>query len=83
MNDFTKLDYIVPDDMTGQRLDKALSGLCQEHSRSTIQAWIKQGLVMLDDEIPRQKDKVFGGEHIELAVPQIRQGEWQAQDIPI
>lgn len=83
MNDFTKLDYIVPDDMTGQRLDKALSGLCQEHSRSTIQAWIQQGLVMLDDEIPRQKDKVFGGEHIELAVPQIRQGEWQAQDIPI
>ncbi len=69
--------------MSGQRLDKALSGLCEEHSRSTIQSWIKQGLVVLDDEIPRQKDKVYGGEHIELAVPEIRQGEWQAQDIPI
>ena len=83
MNSFTKFQYIVPDDMSGQRIDKALSGLCEDHSRSTIQTWIKQGLVMLDDEVPRQKDKVYGGEHIELAVPEIRQGEWQAQDIAI
>ena len=69
--------------MSGQRIDKALSDLCKDHSRSTIQSWIKQGLVMLDDEVPRQKDKVYGGEHIELAIPEIRRGEWEAQDIAI
>lgn len=82
-NNFTKFDYIIPDDLSGQRVDKALASLCEEHSRSTIQSWIKQGLVVLDDEVPRQKDKVYGGERIELAVPEIRQGEWQAQDIAI
>lgn len=65
--------------MVGQRLDKALAELCGDHSRSTIQTWIKQGMVVVDDETPRQKDKVYGGEEIDVAVPEIRQGEWQAQ----
>ena len=69
--------------MVGQRIDKALAHLCQDYSRSTIQAWIKQGLVVLDDEVPKQKDKVFGGEEIDIAVPEIRTGEWEAQDIPV
>ena len=69
--------------MVVQRVDKVLTQLCETYSRSTIQAWIKQGLVIMDDEVPRQKDKVYGGENIELNVPEIRQGEWQAQDIAI
>jgi len=67
--------------MLGQRLDRALTQLCEDYSRSTIQSWIKTGLVVMDDEQPKQKDKVFGGELIEIAVPEIRSGEWQAQDI--
>ena len=69
--------------MLGQRLDKVIAQLCDGFSRSTIQSWIKQGLVLLDDELPRQKDKVYGGESIDIAVPEIRQGEWQAQDIAL
>lgn len=69
--------------MVGQRVDKVLTQLCEAYSRSTIQTWIKQGLVTMDDEVPRQKDKVYGGESIELNVPEIRQGEWEAQDLPI
>ena len=80
---FTKYSFIVPDDMVGQRVDKALTQLCGDYSRSTVQAWIKQGLVVLDDEIPKQKDKVYGGEDIEIAVPEIRTGEWEPQDITL
>jgi len=80
---YTKYQYIVPDEMVGQRIDKAVAQLCGDYSRSAIQTWIKQGLVMLDDEVPKQKDKVFGGEEIEIAVPEIRAGEWQAQELPI
>ena len=69
--------------MVGQRLDKALVQFCDGHSRSTIQLWIKQGLVLVDDEQPRQKDKVLGGEIVDVAVPEIRKGEWQAQDMDI
>jgi len=83
VTEYTKHNYIVSDDLIGQRVDKALTTLCEGHSRSTIQAWIKNGLVLLDDEHPKQKDKVYGGELIELAVPEIRQGEWEAQDLPL
>ncbi|MBX2849405.1 MAG: 23S rRNA pseudouridine(1911/1915/1917) synthase RluD [Acidiferrobacterales bacterium] len=79
----SKHSYVVPEHMVGLRVDKALARLCEGHSRSSIQAWIKQGLVTLDDETPKQKDKVFGGEQFEVNVPEIRQGEWQAQDLPI
>lgn len=80
---FSKHSYIVPEHMVGQRVDKALAELCEGHSRSTIQTWIKSGLVTLDDETPKQKDKVFGGEQLEVNVPEIQQGEWEAQDLPI
>jgi 23S rRNA pseudouridine1911/1915/1917 synthase len=75
--------YSVPDELHGQRLDKALATLCPDHSRSTIQGWIRQGRVALDEEIPRQKDKVYGGELIEIDVPEVQQGDWEAQEIPI
>ncbi len=75
--------YTVPEEMVGQRVDKVLAQLCEEYSRSTIQTWIKQGRVSIDEEPPRQKDKVFGGEVIEVDVPEVRKGEWEAQDLPI
>ena len=79
----THHSYIVPEDLIGQRVDKALVVLCEGYSRSIIQYWIKQGLVVLDDEVPKQKDKVYGGELLEVSVPEIRQGEWEAQDMAI
>jgi 23S rRNA pseudouridine1911/1915/1917 synthase len=75
--------YIVADEFFGMRVDKVLTALCQDHSRSTVQSWIKKGLVILDDEVPKQKDKVFGGELLEVTVPDIRKGEWEAQNMPI
>lgn len=69
--------------MFGQRVDKALGLLCEELSRSAIQALLKRGLVLVDDETPRQKDKVFGGEHVEITVPSEEQGGWIPQDIPL
>lgn len=81
VEDYKKYNFIVPDSMLGQRLDRVLTQLCRDYSRSTIQGWIKQGWVDVDDEQPRQKDKMLGGEQIEITVPEIRQGEWQAQDI--
>ena len=83
-NDTAKtLELEIPDSMFGQRVDKALGSLCDELSRSAIQALLKQGLVLVDDETPRQKDKVFGGEHVEITVPSVEHGGWIPQDIPL
>ena len=43
--------YIIPEYLSGQRLDKALSSLCQEFSRSQIQKAIKNGRLVLNDQI--------------------------------
>ena len=69
--------------MFGQRVDKVLGQLCEELSRSAIQSLLKQGLVLVDEETPKQKDKVFGGESVEITVPNQDQGEWIPQDIPL
>lgn len=83
MNEFSKQTYVVPDEAVGQRLDKVLSSLVIGQSRSTLQTWIKQGWVLVDDEPARQKDKLLGGEQIEVLEPPSDAPDWVAQDIPI
>ena len=52
--------------MGGQRLDVALQSLLPEHSRSRLQAWIKAGLVTLDNKQTTAKAKVWGGEQVHI-----------------
>ncbi len=82
-NNSKTIELEIPDSMFGQRVDKALGQLCEGLSRSAIQNLLKQGLVLVDEETPRQKDKVFGGESVEITVPSEAQGEWIPQDIPL
>ena len=60
----------VPVDCAGMRLDAALARMFPEHSRSRLQAWLKQGLIRLDGAAGDAKRKVLGGERIDFrAVP--------------
>ena len=59
-----KITAIVPDELAGERLDKVLSSLYPEHSRSRLQAWIKAGNVTVDDRVLRQKETVRTGQTI-------------------
>ena len=49
--DQTFLQFHVDDAHHGTRLDKYLAAMIQDHSRSTIQSWIKNAHVCIDDEI--------------------------------
>ncbi len=53
----------------GERLDKALSRLLPQYSRSRIQQWIEAGFVLVDGQLPRAKSTVLGDE-IVLIAPQ-------------
>lgn len=48
----------------GVRLDKALSQLVPEYSRSRLQQWIDAGLVTVDDQPARAKTVAFGDETV-------------------
>jgi 23S rRNA pseudouridine1911/1915/1917 synthase len=78
-----QITIYIPDDFAGKRIDKALAELCPEYSRSSIQKWLRDGLVLLDDEVPRQRDRVIGGEQVEVAVPEAPAKDWLPEPIEL
>lgn len=59
----------VPETLAGERVDKALSQLLPEHSRSSIQRWLKELRVTVDGEAPGPRQKLRGLEQIVIKVP--------------
>lgn len=78
-----KITGQIPADFSGMRLDKALALLYPDHSRSSIQKWLKNALVTVDDEILPQKQKIQGGEQIEIQLPQQQPQSWKAENISL
>jgi 23S rRNA pseudouridine1911/1915/1917 synthase len=56
----------VPDALAGLRLDKALARMFPEHSRNRLQRWLREGHVSLDSNAARPKQKIWGGERVEI-----------------
>jgi len=74
----------VEPEQAGQRLDQALAKLFPDYSRSRLQQWVKEGLVKVDDQqICRPRDKVMGGEQVELEARMEEQVECNPQSIPL
>ncbi len=62
----TAIELEIPFSSGGIRLDSALAALMPEYSRSRIQDWIKQSLVQVNGRVLGVKDKVWGGEKIQV-----------------
>ena len=73
----------IPPDLAGRRLDQALAVLFPDVTRSQLQQWIADGRVSLGDRLPRKRDKVAGGERVEIRVPPPAAGAWAAEPLPL
>ncbi len=62
----TRLTAEVPNEMAGMRLDQVLAELFADYSRSKLQTWVKAGRVKVNGLVLKPKDKLEGGEEIEL-----------------
>ncbi|HTS55592.1 MAG TPA: 23S rRNA pseudouridine(1911/1915/1917) synthase RluD [Burkholderiales bacterium] len=60
------IELRVPGEMTGLRLDQALARLLPAFSRSRLQHWVRHARVTVDGAAAAPKDKVWGGERIEV-----------------
>lgn len=69
MTQNTTQTLTIPQGLGGQRLDLALQQMLPEHSRSRLQAWIKEGFITLDGVTVMAKTKVWGGEKIAINQP--------------
>lgn len=57
---------MVPRESAGLRLDQALARLLPEYSRNRLARWIRDGLVRVDGAARMAKDRVWGGETVEV-----------------
>jgi 23S rRNA pseudouridine1911/1915/1917 synthase len=78
-----KLAVVIPADAAGLRFDQALARLLPQHSRASLQLWIRAERVQVEGRLPRASEKVRGGEHVEILIPQAPAGDWAAQAIPL
>jgi 23S rRNA pseudouridine1911/1915/1917 synthase len=70
--------------MCGERLDKVISRLMPEYSRSRIQQWIDDGFVTVDGKSGKGKQAVLGHEVL-IIEPQtsVQDLAFEAEDIPL
>ncbi|OHC88896.1 MAG: RNA pseudouridine synthase [Sideroxydans sp. RIFOXYB12_FULL_59_6] len=78
------LEFKVPIELGGLRLDQILVKLLPEYSRSRLQDWIGQGLVSVNGKTATAKQKVWGNEKLSV-MPQAHPSEMVAEpeDIPL
>ena len=77
------LKIIIPDRMSGSRLDSALSEMLPDYSRSKITAWIKSGDALINNKNFKPKDKSNGTEAVFLTLNQKQNNDWIAEKIPL
>ena len=82
-NSTVRLSLSIPAAQAGQRLDQALAVLLPDYSRSRIKAWIDEGAVLVDGSASRPRDKVFGGERVEVDASLPEETAARPQVIPL
>jgi 23S rRNA pseudouridine1911/1915/1917 synthase len=65
--EFRSHSLALPASAAGLRLDQALARELPQYSRARLQGWIEAGAVKVDGRQPRSKDKVLGGEQVQIA----------------
>lgn len=73
----------IPLSMSGMRIDKVLSELFSDYSRSQLSRWLKSGAITVNNQRFVPKMKVCGGETIVIETIEQAKESWHAQDIDI
>jgi 23S rRNA pseudouridine1911/1915/1917 synthase len=77
------LSAAVPPGYGGLRLDQALARLFPQYSRSRLQAWLRDGDILVDGARAEAKRMVRGGERVDLNPPAPRGTIPEAQPMPL
>jgi len=78
------MKVIVPNELDGARIDRAVTALLPAHSRSFLARIIDEGGVMLAGRaVTKPSQRVAAGEEIELHIPAPAATEIVSQDLPL
>jgi 23S rRNA pseudouridine1911/1915/1917 synthase len=65
-----KMEHIILEDQKGDRIDKAVSSLEEEWSRTQVQQWIKDGQVLVNGIPVKTNYKCSLNDKIEITIPE-------------
>lgn len=74
---------IINEEQKGQRLDKILSLINEEWSRSQVQQWIKSGNVTVNGASAKANYKCLEGDEIDVTIEEPEELDIVAEDIPL
>ena len=77
----TVVTYTIEGQHAGERIDKAVSSLQTEWSRTQIGNWVSEGVLTVNGEVVKPKYKVRTGDVIEITVPEVEELEIVAEDL--
>jgi len=60
------MQAVVPEALSGNRLDQVAASVFPDYSRGRLQTWIKDGALQVNDTPWRSKDKVHEGDRLSL-----------------
>ena len=83
MAETIELQAEVPIESRGARLDQVAAQLFPDYSRARLQEWIKAGVLTVDGASKKPKDKLLGGEQLQLQAEVEDEDRWEPEDIPL
>ncbi|MGE7841934.1 RluA family pseudouridine synthase [Lysinibacillus sp. NPDC093712] len=79
----TQVSYTIEEQQQGERIDKAISSIQTEWSRTQISNWITEGIVKVNSETVKAKYKVKAGDVVEIIVPEAEPLDVIAENLDI
>lgn len=76
-------DFYVTDEVTGCRLDKAITLLCPDLSRNSAQQLIESGNILVNGVVSNKKYSVVSGDVVSVDFPEPTNLSVEAEDIPL
>jgi 23S rRNA pseudouridine1911/1915/1917 synthase len=77
------LEFVVPSDFNGQRLDRFLVSVLDEHSRSQVQKLIADGHVTLPRREARANLALHEGDRITVVLPPAAAARLESESLPL
>ena len=78
-----KQEYIVPEKSSGLRIDKFLTEICPDYTRSFLQKLLKSELVEVNGKPVKSSYKTAAGDTVTFEVPEAVEAEITAQEMPL
>lgn len=73
------MQAVVPEALSGNRLDQVAATVFPDYSRGRLQTWIKDGVLQVNDAPWRSKDKVHEGDRLSLETELVAEETHEAE----